>query len=405
MRSWRSSKARSTAASSTPIGSRGNSSWRRASPRSCLSGAWLIPERSIACRTSATRFLPTPCNWRRPWTGRPVDATTPVPAAPEMSGIVAIANVDGAPIDRAVLARLTDALSFRGPDRLAARAIANAGLGHTLLSLDEEGRGDQPFTLDGRTWVVADARIDARADLVAAMQAETTCAVDAPDVELIARAYERWGEDCAAHLLGDFAFVVWDAPRRRLFCARDQLGVKPLFYARLGDTVVVSNTLECVRRHPLISQDLHEPAIADFLLFGANQDAASTIWRDVHRVPAAHCVAWSMEATRLRRFWTVPVDEPVHYARAADYTDRFTELLRRAVRDRTRTRRAAVFMSGGIDSTTLAATALAVLRERPEDFFLQALTCVYDRLIPDAERRYAGLVAEHLRIPITYDVR
>jgi len=322
-----------------------------------------------------------------------------------MSGIVAIANVDGAPIDRAVLARLTDALSFRGPDRLAARAIANAGLGHTLLRLDAEERGDQPFTLDGRTWVVADARIDARADLVAAMQAEAACAVDAPDVEVIARAYERWGEDCAAHLLGDFAFVVWDAPRRRLFCARDQLGVKPLFYARLGDTVVVSNTLECVRRHPLISQDLHEPAIADFLLFGANQDAASTIWRDVHRVPAAHCVTWSMEATRLRRFWKVPVDEPVHYARAADYTDRFTELLRRAVRDRTRTRRAAVFMSGGIDSTTLAATALAVLRERPEDFFLQALTCVYDRLIPDPERRYAALVAEHLRIPITYDVR
>jgi len=95
----------------------------------------------------------------------------------------------------------------------------------------------------------------------------------------------------------------------------------------------------------------------------------------------------------------------VHYARAADYTDRFAELLRSALRDRTRTRRAAVFMSGGIDSTTLAATTLGVLRERPEAFSLQALTCVYDRLIPDAERHYAGLAAEHLQIPITYDVR
>ena len=325
-----------------------------------------------------------------------------------MSGIVAIVNLDGAPLDAALLGRLTDSLSFRGPDRRSVRVIGNAGLGHTLLRVDDESPlDDQPYTDDGRAWVIADARIDARSDLAAALRTRAPhgCADAAPDVELIARAYGEWGEDCAAHLVGDFAFVVWDAPRRRLFCARDHLGVKPLFYARIGDAVVVSNTLECIRRHPAISGELYEPAIADFLLFGANRESGTTVFRDIRRVPAAHSIAWSADTTRTRRYWTLPVDAPIHFRRAADYTDRFTELLQCAVRDRVRTRRAAVFMSGGIDSTTLAATARDVLCERRGDFFLQAMTCVYDWLIPDAERRCASLVAAHLRMPIRYDVR
>ena len=70
-----------------------------------------------------------------------------------------------------------------------------------------------------------------------------------PDVELILRAYGVWGEDCVRRLLGDFTFAVWDDPRQRLFCARDQLGVKPFFYAQLGQTVLFSNTLDCIRLH------------------------------------------------------------------------------------------------------------------------------------------------------------
>ena len=99
------------------------------------------------------------------------------------------------------------------------------------------------------------------------------------------------------------------------------------------------------------------------------------------------------------------MEEPIHFKRADEYSDRFKELLRAALRDRLRTRRVGVLMSGGVDSPTLAAVALSVLRERPSDFSLQAITSVYDRLIPDAERHYAGLVADYLNIPIRYDVR
>ncbi|HET6955857.1 MAG TPA: asparagine synthase-related protein [Vicinamibacterales bacterium] len=325
-----------------------------------------------------------------------------------MSGFVAIVNLDGAPLDRRLLDRMTDYLAFRGPDARRVHVTRDAGLGHTLLRVtDESALERQPFTLDGRTWIVADARVDARDDLIASLtgRESRTCAADATDVELIARAFEAWKDECVTHLLGDFAFVVWDEARRQLFCARDHLGVKPLFYARVGQTIVISNTLDCVRLHPGVSNDLNDLAIADFLLFGDNQEHDTTSFRDIRRLAPAHCMTWSIAASHCRRYWTLPVDEPIHFKRADDYTSCFTELVQRATRDRLRTGSAGVLMSGGIDSTTLAAVARDLLRERRQGFRLQAFTSVYDELIPDSERHYAGLAAAHLNIPIRFDVR
>lgn len=325
-----------------------------------------------------------------------------------MSGIVALLNLNGAPVDRALLLRMTEHLTFRGPDAQRAQTCGNVGFGHTLLDLDDpSSRPETPFAMDGGAWVVADARLDARDDLIAELRshAQDDVVEDASDGELIARAYRAWGDDCVAHLIGDFAFVVWDARAQRLVCARDHLGVKPLFFAQRGSAVVVSNTLDCIRLHPAVSRELHDPAIADFLLFGVNQDSGATSFRDISRVPPAHVITWTPDAEGRQRYWTLPIDEPIHYKRADEYTDRFRELLRVALRDRLRSRRAGVLMSGGLDSPTLAAAALDVLREKPDDFLLQGITSVYDRLVPDSERRYAALVAEHLHLPIRYDVR
>jgi asparagine synthase (glutamine-hydrolysing) len=324
-----------------------------------------------------------------------------------MSGIAGILNLDGSPVDTRLLARMTEYLRFRGPDGHGMHAIGNAGFCHTLLTLVEDSAADeQPFTLDGRRWIVADARLDARSDLVAALRARgCEFNADASDAELILRAYGTWRDDCVTHLLGDFAFAIWDGPERRLFCARDHLGVKPFFYARLGKTMVFSNTLDCVRLHPGVSSGLNDLAIADFLLFGANQEFDTTAFHDIRRLPPAHCLTGSREAISCRQYWTLPIDEPIAFRRADDYTERFQELLRAAVSDRLRTRRVSVLMSGGLDSPAIAAVAAGLLRERSTDFVLQAITSVYDRLIPDGERHYARLVADHLNIPIHYDVR
>ncbi len=313
-----------------------------------------------------------------------------------MSGFAGIFNLDGAPVDRRVLEDLASFLSFRGPDAQSVWSDASVGLAHALLRTTRESACEsQPLTLDGRVWIAADARIDAREDLVSALGAPASL-LASPDVELVLHAYLRWGEECLEHLLGDFAFAIWDAHRRRIFCARDQLGVRQLFYTVNKELLIFSNSIRCLRRHPAVSNTLNDLAIADFLLFEWIQDADATSFADIRRLPAGHCLVCDAgSAPSVHRYWQVSEGREIRYRRPSDYLERFRELMDRAVTDRLRTDKAAIFLSGGLDSPTIAAFA----RPRAE---LEAITVVYDHLIPDDERYYSGLVAKHLDIPINY---
>jgi asparagine synthase (glutamine-hydrolysing) len=321
-----------------------------------------------------------------------------------MSGIVGIVHFEGAPVDRHLLGEMTAFMDVRGPDALEIWIDGNVGFGHTLLKTTDESEHErQPFTLDGRVWIVADARVDARSELIPQLKAHGhgNLSPTATDVELILRAYQTWGENCVEHLLGDFAFAIWDSLQQCLFCARDHLGVKPFFYAHFGQRLIFSNTLDCIRQHPAVSDRLNDLAIADFLLFDLNQDPATTSFADIQRVPPAHLAKWSAKGTQLRRYWTLPIDEPVYFPRDDDYVDRFKELLEKAVDDRLRTEKIGVFMSGGIDSPTMAAVACRILRCRSSDSEVRAFTTLIDGFDGN-ERCYAGLVAEHLSIPIHF---
>ena len=321
-----------------------------------------------------------------------------------MSGIVGIVNLDGAPADRQCLRQMTEFLTYRGPDAQDIWIDGPVGFGHTMLRTTEESLQErQPRSLDRQVWITADARVDGRADLIDKLALHgRTCLEAASDAELILHAYHVWGEDCVQHLLGDFAFAIWDGRHRRLFCARDHFGVKPFYYAHIASSLVFSNTLNCIRLHPAVSDKLNDLAIADFLLFGLNQEPSTTTFADIQRIPPAHSLTWSEGALRLIRYWTLPADGQIQYRQSTDYVDHFKQLLRTAVGDRLRTNRVGIYMSGGLDSTAVAATAHELLSRQGAPFDLRAYTAVYDRLMPDEERLYAGLAAEALGIPIQY---
>lgn len=297
-----------------------------------------------------------------------------------------------------IFARIPDApRAAQAIDRLA----PDEG-GVTLARFDDDDPrtgAAQPLTLDGRTWIVADARLDDRATLRAALGGGRH---DTPDRELILRAFARWDERVVDYLLGDFAFAIWDADRRRLFCARDHLGVRPLYYAPAGAAFVVASTLAAVRRHPGVDARLDDLALADFLLFGFSQDPAATAFRGVRRLPPAHTLTWQDGRLRVARYWTLPIEAPLELRRDEEYVERFTALLRTSIADRLgEARSVSLFMSGGIDSTLLAATALDVLR-RPggEAAPVRGWTIVYETSIPDDEGRYAGAAAGALGVPL-----
>ncbi len=324
-----------------------------------------------------------------------------------MSGIVGVFNLDGSPIRPEVLHTLTHYLTFRGPDAQRTWSAGSVGFGHALLLTTADTANDeQPASLDGKFWITADARIDARAELIAQLHSTgSAVSLNDPDHQLILHAYRAWGPACVEHLLGDFCLAIWDGPQRRLFCARDHFGVKPFYYARVGGAFIFSNTLNCVRLHPDVSAKLNDRAIADFLLFDANQNMATTAFADIQRLPPAHTLECNGETISVRRYWTLPAPAEIKYKRQEEYVQHFNELFDLAVGDRLRTESASVLMSGGLDSSTVAASAQRIYARAGNTTGLHAYTDVYDQLIPHEERRYAGVVAKALRIPIHYQNR
>src|SRR5439155_9295820 len=114
--------------------------------------------------------------------------------------------------------------------------------------------------------------------------------------------------------------------------ARDHFGLRPFFFALVGRTLIFSNTLNCVRIHPAVSNRLDELAIADFLIFGNAQDPDRTSFQDIKRLAPAHLLTVSNGECSVRRYWRIPEEDQLHFHRRRDYVDRFLELLELAVR-------------------------------------------------------------------------
>jgi asparagine synthase (glutamine-hydrolysing) len=320
-----------------------------------------------------------------------------------VSGIAGILQLEGAAVDEKLLERMTAALGFRGPDGCATWAGGTVGLGYTLLRTASESASEtQPLTIDDQVWIVADARVDGRDELIRALvgAGDRAAVRTAPDVELILRAYHQWGEQLVDRLLGDFAFAIWDGRQRVLFCARDHFGVKPFFFAQCNHCLLFSNSLNCIRLHPLVSGELNDLAIADLLLFGGLQDLDATAFRHIARLPPAHTLTVEGGQVRVRRYWRLEGTARIRYRRAEEYVQHFLEKLGTAVEDRLRTERVTILLSGGLDSTAIGAVAKKAAGYSVKPVQLAAVNGAYRTLFADPEGPSAQLAARALDIPI-----
>ena len=272
-----------------------------------------------------------------------------------------------------------------------------------LRTAGESERERQPARVNGQLWITADCRLDCRKELLSKL-AENGVRLQGitPDCELILWSYVVWNTECVRYLTGDFSFAIWDAPQETLYCARDHFGIKPFYYAMVGDLFVFSNTLNCVRQHPAVSSELNDSAVADFLLFGLNCDNGSTTFRDVLRLPPAHSLAVSRKSAKVARYWKPPTEGRIRYRRPADYVEHFRELFAAAVSDRMRTNRMGILLSGGLDSASVAATATKIRSGLTDPAWMKAYTVTHGGLIPDRDSRFAGVLARFLDIPIRY---
>lgn len=304
-----------------------------------------------------------------------------------MSGFAAIVFRNGAPARPEHLAKLGAGIVCRGADGQDAWHEGSAGLVHThFRTTPEEIEERQPVHLRNRFWISADLRLDNRGDLCAQLGLHERTATDA---EIVLAAYERWEEDCPRHLVGDFAFALWDAPRRRLFLARDPLGVRPLYYALDDRRLIAASTLEAVLDGLESPAEVNEPLLQDLLAWRFDRWREETPYRGILRLPPAHRMLLEGERFAVSRYWTFGAAPERGLRRDEDYVERFREIFLAAVGSRLRgTGPVGFLVSGGLDSSAIACAA-----HHLEGSDLRFYTSVFAETPGAEERAYAEAVA------------
>lgn len=313
-----------------------------------------------------------------------------------MSCFAGLLHLGGSRVEPSLLDPLLAAMRLRAPDGEARRSEGPVALGYLHLRTGSSGAEAMPPDMaDEPLWVVADARIDGRRALTTRLREQgVTVADDAPPAVLIRLSYAVWGDALPEHLLGDFAFLLWDRARQHLLAARDAFGVRPLHYTRCGDLLAFASDADALLALPGVSRELDETSLADFLLFGSLQDPDRTSFRNVRCLPPASCLVAQDGQVATRRYWRLPPQARVRLRDREEYTQAFTACFEEAVADRLPQGPFAIQLSGGMDSSSIAAVAARRSRE-PR----LAVNATYKSLMPDdQEGELAALVAEHLRM-------
>ena len=212
--------------------------------------------------------------------------------------------------------------------------------------------------------VVADVRLDDRPALCAALGVPHAERGGLDDRDLIARAWARWGRDCPNHLLGDYAFAVWDRRARTLFCARDHVGVRPFYYAETARGFVFASAVEAVLAAPGVDDRLDESSVATWLVRRDLLTNTRTFFAQVRKLPPGHALEVVGAAPpRLHRHWRPERAPRVRRASDDAYAEELLDLCTRAVRDRLRgPDPMGAHLSGGLDSSTVVVLAARELR-------------------------------------------
>jgi asparagine synthase (glutamine-hydrolysing) len=310
-----------------------------------------------------------------------------------------LAFTDDFTVDEATVGRMTDVLRHRGPDDAGTvlRPGDRVALGHRRLSIiDLSPAGRQPMSNeDGTVWLTYNGEVYNHAALRVELEAAGHRYRSHTDSETIVHLYEELGAECVERLHGMFAFAIWDARRRSLLLARDRLGVKPLYYARLPHGFVFGSEIKAILEHPEVPRDVDEDAFGDYLTFGFTPPPA-TMFRGIGKLaPGERMTVGAAGEMRRETWWDPMPSSELSRAVAAMSEAEMVAEVRRLLRDSVAKRMMSdvpfgVFLSGGLDSSTNVAL-MAEISDMPVRTYSTAPSEFrrYDEL------SYARLVARH----------
>ncbi|RJQ17641.1 asparagine synthase (glutamine-hydrolyzing) [Candidatus Woesearchaeota archaeon] len=309
-----------------------------------------------------------------------------------MCGICGIIQLDKQPVDESRLVQLRDAMLHRGPDDAGIYFDGSVGLGHRRLSIiDLSKAGHQPMANQDRTvFVVFNGEIynyiELKEELADYPYTSNT------DTEVLLAAYERWGEQCVKKFIGMFAFALWDAKKKKLFCARDRIGIKPFYYHASKSAFLFASEIKAlleigVPRMP------NDKIIYDFLALGCYDHSEQTFFKDVLQLMPGHTLTVQKNKITLKQYWDVPVQKESKISEE-EAKATLKNLIYDAVKLRLRSDvPLAINLSGGLDSSALLCIANDLLHDRGE---LNTFTMCYDKKKYD-EREFIKAFVKKVR--------
>lgn len=277
-----------------------------------------------------------------------------------MSGQMGCYYFDHRVIDRSLAVSFDSDLREYGPDRGSYYFSPGLVMAHRACQFDDLSASEaQPYVLSTNIAITFDGRLDNRSCLITWLR--DTLSGDLSDVALAGAAYERWGEDGFARLVGDWSLCLWDGNSKTLLLASDYCGVRPLYYSILEqEGVYWSSSLRSLVDRTDSAQDLDESWIAAFLTARPKFD--HTVYRRIRSVPPAHCFKVSGVKCSIRRFWSPGLRNRIRYQRETEYEEHLQHHFREAVAVRLRTNRpVSCELSGGLDSSLVACVAHELL--------------------------------------------
>ena len=306
-----------------------------------------------------------------------------------MCGIAGIVYFDGRPVPLAELRAMTDRMLHRGPDDEGFFQSKNAGLGMRRLSIIDLAGGHQPISNeDGTIWVVMNGEIYNFLELRQELKGQGHVFKTECDTEVILHLYEEKGVEALADLNGMFGFALWDDRRRALWVARDRLGIKPLYYMNSGERLLFASDLNGLRG--VIDPAVSKESVLQYLAL-AYVPSPRTIYEGVQKLPPAHYLWIEGERVDCRRYWEVPA-VATWRGTPVEAEEQLLRLLGDAVKLQLRSDvPLGVFLSGGLDSSTIVAMAARQLTNP-----LRTLTIEFPGK-QSADAHFAQIVAQQNR--------
>ncbi len=326
-----------------------------------------------------------------------------------MSALCGIVYLDGRPAAAGDLEAPMAVMAHHTVDGVGVWAAGPAALGHQMLWVTPESQHEQlPYhDSEAGLTITADVRLDNREELFAALRVPYADRKEMSDSRLILLAYLKWGEETPIHLLGDFAFAIWDARSRRLFCARDILGAMPFFYHQAAGRFAFASEIRAMLALDDVPPVLDMSTLAGYLDRRPAVHLTRSFYRDVPKLPPAHALTVDSDGLHQSPYWYPEDARDVRYRSDEGYVEELQALLQEAVACRLRSDYPiGAHISGGLDSSTVAVLAARELRSRQRrlvgGYSWSPPLREAEEYLPGDERVRVEAVSKQEGIPIQY---